>query len=93
MEFLFLETASQKTIVTRNEAFLAPVTPGWHFCLHGTPTQNAEQQVHAKLHCLAFPMHLCFSGKTDGWGALVWETVGGKSFQDDRDRPMGSAQC
>ena len=95
MEFLFIETPSQKIVAARSEDFLAPVTPVWHFCPHGTPTQSARKQASAKCHCLAFPLrvriHFCFSGKTDVWGAVVWETVGGKSFQEDRDRPVGSA--
>jgi len=95
MELLFLESASWKTVVARSEDFLAPVTPVWHFCPHETPTWSAGKHASAKQHCLAFPlrahMHFCFSGKTYGWGALVWETVGGESFQEDRDSSIGSA--
>lgn len=85
MEFLFIETPSQKIVVAGSEDVLAPVTPVWHFCPHGAPTQSVGKQASAKCHCLAFPlrarMHSCFLGKTDVWGAVVWETVGGKIFQ------------
>lgn len=61
---------------------------------HGTLRQSAGRTAPAKCHCLAFPLrahtHPCFGGRTGGWGVLVWGTVGGKSFQEGRDRLIGS---
>lgn len=90
---VFLEPPTGKC-PTHRRIFLASGTPSWPFCPHGTLRQSAGRPAPAKCHCLAFPLrahtHLCFGGRTGGWGVLVWGTVGGKSFQEGRGRLIGS---
>lgn len=92
VSFLSLEPPTESDIATSRN-FLALGTPSWHFCPHGTLTRSARKPASAKSHCLTFPLraytHLCFRGRTGGWGVLVWDTVGGKSFQEGRDRLIG----
>lgn len=84
-QFLFLETPSQETAVARS--------PVWHcdssvaFLPSWNPNTECWEARSAKFHCLAFllraRMCLCFSGKTDGWGALVSGRVGSQQRQAD----------